>query len=540
MSKIFEQLLQLRGLDKEFLHPQYGHTADPYVLPGMREAVGRIKRAVEGKEKILIYGDYDVDGVTASTVMEDTLKLAGAPQENIDIMLPDRFADGYGMSPRLIKRARGNKATLVITVDCGSRNHAIIDELSTLGIDTVVTDHHECGDSLPEAVAVVNPKRPDYADDTAGLKDLAGVGVAFKLAEALVRDGSIPAGQEKWLLDLVLIGTICDNMVLTGENRILCYFGLKVLEKTRRAGLKELMASARVTNLTSESIGFQIGPRLNAAGRLQTADLALNLLRAKSSADAAALAAQLEELNKQRKKEQQVAMKEISDRGIVDDPVIIETGKWHEGIRGIVAGRLVEQYQRPSFILAEVENGIYKGSGRSFGDYSLAQALDYAKDAIIAGGGHAGAAGVRLDGKQLYAFREKINEYYRSLHLVDQEKHLRHHADLTITSLADLSLDLAEELKLLEPFGAGNEEPIFRLQDIDIANTTPMGADRNHLRIDVRDKSGNFLKLVAFFAPDQWLALTPDDRITPLIKITANEFNGVTSVEGRIVDIDMI
>ncbi len=540
MSKIFEQLLKLRGLDAEFLHPQYDHTADPYILPGMREAVDRIKRAVQDKEKILIYGDYDVDGVAASTVMEDTLKLAGIPQENVDIMLPDRFADGYGMSPRLIKRAQGNKSTLVVTVDCGSRNHAIIDELNTLGIDTVVTDHHECGDSLPEAVAVVNPKRPDYTDDTAGLKDLAGVGVAFKLAEALVKDGSIPAGQEKWLLDLVLIGTICDNMVLTGENRILCYYGLKVLEKTRRAGLKELMTRARVTNLTSESIGFQIGPRLNAAGRLQTADLALNLLRAKSSADAAALAAQLEELNKQRKKEQQAATKEISDKGVAADPVIIETGKWHEGIIGIVAGRLVEQYQRPSFVLTEVENGIYKGSGRSFGDFSLAKALDYAKDAIISGGGHAGAAGVRVDGKQLYAFREKINEYYRSLHLVDQEKHLRHHADLEVGNLADLSLDFIEELKLLEPFGAGNEEPAFRLQNVDIINTTRMGADRNHLRIDVKDSHGNTLKLVAFFAPDQWLTLTTDDHIAPLIKVATNEFNGVTSVEARIVDIDML
>lgn len=540
MSKIFEQLLRKRGLDEKFLHPQYDNLTDPYILPDMDKAVDRIQQAAKQHEKILIYGDYDVDGVTASTVMEDTLKLTGIPQEKIDIMLPDRFADGYGMSPRLIKRAQGNKATLVITVDCGSRNHAIIDELNTLGIDTVVTDHHECGDSLPEAVAVVNPKRPDYADDTAGLKDLAGVGVAFKLAEALVRDGSIPAGQEKWLLDLVLIGTICDNMVLTGENRILCYFGLKVLEKTRRAGLKELMASARVTNLTSESIGFQIGPRLNAAGRLQTADLALNLLRAKSSADAAALAAQLEELNKKRKKEQQAAMKEISDRGVVDDPVIVETGKWHEGILGIVAGRLVEQYQKPSFVLAEVENGIHKGSGRSFGDFSLAKALDYAKDTIIGGGGHAGAAGVRLDGKQLYAFREKINEYYRSLHLVDQEKHLRHHADLEVSSLTDFSLDLIEELKLLEPFGAGNEEPIFRLQNVEIINTTRMGADRNHLRVDTRDSQGNTLKLVAFFAPDEWLALTTDDHISPLIAISANEFNGVTSVEGRIIDIDML
>ena len=540
MSKIFEQLLRKRGLDEKFLHPQYDNLTDPYILPDMDKAVDRIRQAVERHEKILIYGDYDADGVTASTVMEAILRLAGVPQTDIDIMLPDRFADGYGMSPRLITHAQKQGAKLVITVDCGSRNHAIIDELNTLQIDTVVTDHHECGDDLPTAVAVVNPKRPDYADDDAGLKDLAGVGVAFKLAEALVKAGALPAGQEKWLLDLVIIGTICDNMVLTGENRILGYYGLKVLEKTRRAGLRELKSKARVKNLTSESIGFQLGPRLNAAGRLQTADLALNLLRAKSAADAAALADQLEELNKARRNEQRAAMKEISERGVADDPVIIETGPWHEGILGIVAGRLVEEYQRPSFVLAEVENGIYKGSGRSFGDFSLAKALDYAKDAIISGGGHAGAAGVRLDGKQLYTFREKINEYYRSLHLTDQEKHLRHHADMDIDNLADLSLDLIEELKLLEPFGAGNEEPIFRLQDMDIVNTARMGADRNHLRIDMKDSHGNILKLVAFFAPDQWLELRAGDAISPLIKISANEFNGVTSVEGRIVDIDML
>ena len=537
MSKIFEQLLQLRGLDEEFLHPQYGRTADPYVLPGMREAVDRIRRAVQDKEKILIYGDYDVDGVTASTVMEDTLKLAGIPQENIDIMLPDRFADGYGMSPRLIKRAQENKATLVITVDCGSRNHAIIDELSTLGIDTVVTDHHECGEDLPAAIAVVNPKRPDYTDDTAGLKDLAGVGVAFKLAEALVGDGSIPAGQEKWLLDLVLIGTICDNMVLTGENRILCYFGLKVLEKTRRAGLKELMASARVTNLTSESIGFQIGPRLNAAGRLQTADLALNLLRAKSSADAAALAAQLEELNKQRKKEQQAATKEISDKGVAADPVIIETGKWHEGIIGIVAGRLVEQYQRPSFVLTEVENGIYKGSGRSFGGFSLAKALDYAKDAIIGGGGHAGAAGVRLDSKQLYAFREKINEYYRSLHLTNQEKYLKLTADLDTDNIGDFDLNFLAELRELEPFGPGNEEPIFQLNRPEILLVRPMGDKEQHLRIDVRGKDGKIIKLVAFFAPERWFTLSEEDECDFLIRPIENEWRSVRSVEGRLLDV---
>ena len=540
MSKLFERLLQARGLDAAFLHPKYENLADPYILPGMKEAVARIKQAVKNKGKILIYGDYDVDGVTASTVMEDTLKLAGVPEENIGIMLPDRFADGYGMSPRLIKRAEKEGVNLVITVDCGSRNHAIVNELNALGIDTVVTDHHECGDSLPDAIAVVNPKRPDYTDDKLQLKNLAGVGVAFKLAQALAKEGIIPVGQEKWLLDLVLIGTICDNMALIGENRILGYYGIKVLEKTRRAGLKEIISRARVKNLTSESIGFQIGPRLNAAGRLKTADLALNLLRAKSSADAATMAEQLENLNQKRKKEQQAAMKEISERGVSSDPVIIETGKWHEGILGIIAGRLVEDCQRPAFVLAEVENGIFKGSGRSFGDFSLAKALDYARDAIIGGGGHAGAAGVRVDGKQLYAFREKINEYYRSLHLVGQEEHLRQHEDLSISNLADLSLDFIEELKLLEPFGEGNNEPIFRLQNVDITNTARMGADKNHLRIDVRDKKGTNFKLVAFFASDEWLNLTPEDKISPLIKLTENEFNGVKSAEARIVDVDIL
>lgn len=540
MSKLFERLLEARGLSKSFLDPKYENLTDPFILPGMKDAVARIKTAIKNGEKILIYGDYDVDGVTASTVMEDTLKLAGIPAENIGIMLPDRFADGYGMSPRLIKRAEKDKVNLVITVDCGSRNHAIIDELNTLKIDTIVTDHHECGDTLPEAIAIINPKRKDFVEEKPSLKNLAGVGVAFKLAQALTKEGIMPAGQEKWLLDLVLIGTICDNMLLTGENRILGYYGIKVLKKTRRKGLAEIISRARVKNLTSESIGFQIGPRLNAAGRLKTADLALNLLRANSPVEAATIAEQLEELNQKRKKEQQSAMKEIIARGVGDEPVIIETGKWHEGVLGIIAGRLVEEYKRPAFVLAETENNIYKGSGRSFGDFSLAEALDFTKDAIIGGGGHAGAAGVRVDGKNLYAFREKINEYYRSLHLTNQTDYLKQHADLIITNLKELSLDFLDELKLLEPFGAGNEEPIFRLEDIDIVNATRMGSDRNHLRLDIRDKKGNNLKLVAFFAPEAWLSLSTEDRISPLVKISENNYNGIKSVEARIVDIDII
>lgn len=539
MSKLFERLLEKRGLCSNFLHPKYEDLTDPYLLPDLGKAAERIIQAAQTGEKILIYGDYDVDGVTASTVMADTLTLAGIKPENIDVMLPDRFADGYGMSSRLIARAKKQGASLVITVDCGSRNHAIIDELNTLNIDTIVTDHHECGGTLPEAVAVVNPKRPDFTAIN-GLRDLAGVGVAFKVAQGLVKKGIISSGQEKWLLDLVLIGTICDNMLFTGENRILGYYGVKVLAKTRRAGLKELMSKARVKSLTAESIGFQIGPRLNAAGRLQSADLSLSLLRSTSPTEAATLAEQLEELNKKRKAEQQTAMKEISAHGVPDDPVIIETGTWHEGILGIIAGRLLEDYHRPAFALSEVENGIFKGSGRSFGDFNLAKALNFIKDSIIGGGGHAGAAGVRVDGKKLYEFRERINEYYKSLHLTNQEEHLKQRADLDVLNLADLSLQFLDELKLLEPFGPGNEEPIFRLPEVYIVNISRMGAERNHLRLDIRDKKGNNLKLVAFYAPEQWLTLTPEDKVVPLVKLMKNDFNGVKSVEARIVDIELI
>lgn len=534
MNKLFTQLVEKRHINDSFLHPKYEDLTDPFVLPDLRKALTRIKKAIESEEKVLIYGDYDVDGVTASTVMEEALTLAGL--KNLEIMLPDRFVDGYGMSPRLITRAKEQGITLVVTVDCGSRNHEIIDELNTLDIDTIVTDHHECGNTLPDAVAVVNPKRSDYAGpDT--LRNLAGVGVAFKLATALVYDGLIPSGQEKWLLDLVLLGTICDNMLLTGENRILCYYGIKVLEKTRRKGLQELLRTAGVKSITSESIGFQLGPRLNAAGRLDTAELSLNILRTRSATEAASLAGKLEELNKKRRQEQRAATEEIKNRGIKEDPVIIEIGNYHEGILGIVAGRLVEDYHKPAFVLSEIENGIYKGSGRSFGDFNLAEALNFAKDSIIKGGGHSLAAGVSVSQDNLWSFREKINEYYRSLNLKDQEKYLKPTADLSTANLGDFSLEFLQDLKQLEPYGPGNEEPIFRITTPEIVLVKRMGDKGQHLRLDIRGKDGKIIKLVAFYAPESWFSLSEIDECDFLIKPIENEWNSVRSVEGRLLDV---
>ncbi|MBQ6460841.1 single-stranded-DNA-specific exonuclease RecJ [Candidatus Saccharibacteria bacterium] len=534
MNKLFAQLLEKRHLKEDFLHPKYEDLAAPFLLPDMDKATKRIKQAIDSQEKILIYGDYDVDGVTASALMEQALNLAGA--KNIDIMLPDRFTDGYGMSPRLIEHAKKTNISLVVTVDCGSHNHEVIDELNTLGIDTIVTDHHECANTIPEAIAVVNPKRQDCTGPAA-LRSLAGVGVAFKLAQALVEQKTIPAGQEKWFLDLVLIGTICDNMPLTGENRILGYYGVKVLEKTRRPGLRELMRSAGVKHITSESIGFQIGPRLNAAGRLDTAELSLQLLRTSSATNAATLSNKLEELNKKRRIEQRIATEEIIKRKKQTDPVIIETGNWHEGILGIVAGHLVEYYHKPAFVLTEIENGIFKGSGRSFGGFNLAEALNYAKDSIINGGGHAGAAGVKVEQKNLYAFREKINEYYRSLHLADQEIYFKTSADLTTENLKDLSLDFIEELKLLEPFGVGNEEPIICIKNPEILEIKHIGDQGQHIRIDIKGKDGKILKCIAFSAPEAWFNLDSYEPHDYMVKPIENEWNGVRTVEARLIDI---
>ena len=538
MSKIFEQLLKKRHFDQDFLCPKYEAGIDPFSLVDMDKAIERIKTAIQNHEKILVYGDYDVDGVTASAAMAESLVNAGLEPNHIEIMLPDRFADGYGMSPKLIKRAKAFKATLVITVDCGSRNHGIIEELNELGIDTIVTDHHETDKDMPNALAIINPHRKDHP--TESLQNLAGVGVVFKFAEALTKANLIKNGQEKWLLDLVLLGTICDSMLLTGENRRLGYYGIKVLEKTRRPGLAELMSRAGVKHLDSESIGFQIGPRLNAAGRLDTADLALNLIRSESPIDAAPIAEKLEQLNKKRKAEQTLAIRDIEKRGIGDDPVIVETGHWHEGILGIVAGRLVEEYLRPAFVLTETTNGVFKGSARSFGDFNLANALDSVKDSIISGGGHAGAAGVKIERENLFKFREQINDYYRSLNLKNQADYLRQHADLELTDFSEIDLNLLEELKQLEPFGPENEEPIFRLKNVYLSGVTRMGNDRNHLRLDLHDKNGKYLKLVAFFAPEKWLSLDPADpelKIEPLVKLTENDFNGIKSVEARICDI---
>lgn len=531
MNKIFEQLLKARSITDDFLYPKYERLSDPYLLPDMKVAIDRIKEAINREERVLIYGDYDVDGVTASTVMADALTMAGI--KNVEIMLPDRFKDGYGMSKKIIDFAKERKIGLVVTVDCGSNNHEIINELSVNKIDVIVTDHHECPVDLPKALAVINPKRVDYD----GFRDIAGVGVAFKVALALMKEGLIPDGQEKWLLDLVVLGTICDNMPIISENRIFGYYGMKVLAKTKRVGLVELMKRAKIKKIDSVSIGFQIGPRLNAAGRIKSAELALRLIRTKSRPEAAKLADELELLNVTRKNEQSRAVSEIARRGVGDNNVIVESGKWHEGVLGIIAGRLVEEYKKPAFVLSEVEEGVLKGSGRSFGEFNLAAALDFCKKDIVSGGGHAGACGIKIESDKLDDFTKSVNEYYKSLKLVDQERFLSQRVDLEVDSLKDFTIDLVDELKMLEPFGEGNNEPVFQLENANIIDSRRLGADGKHLCLIVEGKDRNSLKMVGFSAPESWFSYSINDQCNIKFRVVENEWNGIRNIEGQIIDI---
>ena len=533
MSKIFEEILTKRGVTEEFLRPKYS-LEHAKKLPDIAVAVARIKTAVSQGETVLVYGDYDVDGVTASTIMCEALKLAGV--KRVEVMLPDRFIDGYGMSERCLERAVELKVGLVVTVDCGSNNAEVIRKLAEHKIDTIVTDHHELMNGVPErAFAVVNPKR--YGEEEVDLerkelREICGAGVAFMVMQALVLERLIPQNQEKWFLDLVLIGTICDSMVMNQINRELAYFGLIILQKTKRVGLLELMRVAGVQKIDSESIGFQIGPRLNAGGRMESAEISLKLLMSKERAEAAMLAEELNRLNGERRTAQRAALEEI----LVDEkPVIVAAGNWHEGVLGIIAGRLVEKYRRPAFVLGETE-GIYKGSGRSFGDFNLAEAIKAVNETLIGGGGHAAACGVKLKKEDLGRFTEAVNQYYQSLNLTEQEKYLEVTEDIEVDDLVALDVNLYEEMSVLQPFGQGNAEPIFELLNIKIKFVETLGAEKKHLKFTL-EKDGNLFKALVFNAREEWFNLDKDATYNVHINLVLNEWRGRKTVESRLLQI---
>ena len=534
MTEIFSQILTDRGLDESFLNPRYEDLFDPFLMLGMNKAVERIERARDEAEHILIYGDYDADGVTSSTVLVTALKDFGC--EDVQVILPNRFIDGYGMKDGAIEEIAARGINLVITVDNGSGSGGTIEKLKERGIDTIVTDHHEIPNKPEAAVAVINPRLPG---EKYGLR-MAGVGVAFTLARALNmrKNGGSCDGQEKWLLDLVTLGTICDSMVLRDENRIFTYFGLKVFPRTRRRGIKELAqrAGVKLDEMNGRSIGFQLGPRINAAGRMKSADLALDLMMTDKRAEAYTLAEELDELNSERRRAQDSAVKEANLQVNEKDSVIVVHGKWHEGIVGIVAGRLVEIYKKPAIVFAELEDGVLKGSGRSFGDFSLAEALlNMPEGLLLSGGGHAAACGLSLVEANLEDFRNRINDYYAGLGLTGQERYLRQVSDVILGDFSKLSLELCDEIQQMEPFGEGNQEPIFEI-------TATVKAVRvlkeEHLSLTLKDRGGLEFRLMGFYAPDEWLGVKAGQDVLVQFTLTKNEWGGNTKLEGIVISLE--
>ncbi len=501
----------------------------------MRAAVDRIKKAKASNELIYIYGDYDIDGLTATTLLLDALARFGIRRE---AFIPNRFVDGYGLSKNAMRQLAAKGAQLVITVDCGSLSHAEITLANELGMDVIVTDHHSVADTMPPAVAVINPKRSDH---TYPFIDLAGVGVAFKLVQALQTElDGLPIGQEKWLLDLVALGTVCDVVQLVDENRANVFWGLQVMQKTRRPGIKALaqVAGVEMTKLHSRSLGFMLGPRLNAAGRLETALLSLELLTTINPLRAVEVAYTLQGMNQDRRTTQdrifKAALTQAEEFG-KDNVLVLSHADWSHGIIGIVAAKILETLYKPTFVLQEMGDES-KGSARSFGDFSAVDAIRASEQWLIKGGGHKLAAGVTLKTEHIGQFRQAVNDFYRSLGLKNQLRHLEPKIDAVIDDVREFNHELVAFLKTLEPFGHGNPEPIFHVPRALIKHRQELGKDKTHLKLEIADPYGNPLSMIGFSMAKKY-AHNIGDEIEVWCTLLENEWRGVVKIEGQIVKI---
>jgi len=486
ISKILSQILINRGIKnveeaEKFLNVSPDHLLDPYLFSDMQNAINLIRKAVENKKRVMIFGDYDVDGLTALTLLKETLSKIGHQALHY---IPHRIKEGYGLNKDAIHFARQKGVGLLITVDCGTNNNEEIEELRRHNIDVIVTDHHEPvnQDVALCASAIINPKikgcRYKY-------RDLAGVGVAYKLCQA-IRDKKLLED-----LDLVSLGTIADVVPLTGENRVMVKEGLIKLTHTNRPGLKALIEISRIKDekITSSFVSFILGPRINASGRMDTAETALSLLMSQSDDEAAKLARIIEMFNRQRQKIEDRVLEEAYD--LIDREInfkehkiiVIAKENWHQGVLGIVASKLVDKFYRPTIVISKT-SGLCKGSGRSIKNFHLFQALLECKDFLKTFGGHSHAAGLIITSDNIEAFRNKINRLAKEkLVLEDLLPSLDIDMEL---SLSDLDKEMITELEGLEPFGRGNPEPLFYTRNLKVRGE-PQVLSRDTLKFWVTD-----------------------------------------------------
>ncbi|MGA3237936.1 MAG: single-stranded-DNA-specific exonuclease RecJ [Bryobacteraceae bacterium] len=517
---------------RRFLAPSLEDLHDPLTMRDMPQAVERLLRAIRSREKILIYGDYDVDGTSSVVLLTKAIELAGG---GADYHVPHRLKDGYGMRAEVVEAAAEQGVKLIVSVDTGIRAAEVVRRANQLGIDVIVTDHHLPETELPPAVAVLNPNRPDCAYPE---KNLCGAGVAFKLAQALVGAQGWPATKVRRicesLLKLAAIATVADVVPLTGENRIIVKHGLDGLRSVRNPGLRALLdvaGFAHGTAPSSRQVGFQIAPRINAAGRMDTAQSVIEMFLTSDPARARELAQQLHDQNADRQ-QVEAETREICESMEVDASaaaLVYYAEDWHRGVLGIVASRLVERLNRPVFVLSRNhEDGMAQGSGRSIPAFHLLEALESMADLFVKFGGHKHAAGVTLDPANVDRFRERFNAFGLA-HLKPEDFQPRLDVD-GVLELKEIDEASVNELFTLAPFGHGHPPPLFAALNVEIA-TAPVVMKEKHLRVTAR-QTGRLLTLKAWNFADRAVELATGARVDIVFALEEDAYSAARGYPG--------
>ncbi|MFM0786390.1 single-stranded-DNA-specific exonuclease RecJ [Streptococcus suis] len=529
VDPVAAKLLYERGIHSAeelhtFLQPSLEDLHDPYLLHDMDKAVERIRRAIEDYEQILIYGDYDADGMTSASILKETLEELGA---EVQVYLPNRFTDGYGPNQSVYKYFIEQQGiSLIVTVDNGVAGHEAIAYAQEMGVDVVVTDHHSMQETLPNAYAIVHPEHPE---GNYPFKHLAGCGVAFKLACALLE--TVHAD----LLDLVAIGTIADMVSLTDENRVMVKYGLSLLKQTERAGLQELIkiAGIDIDSIDEETVGFQLAPRLNALGRLDDPNPAIELLTGFDDEEAHQIALMIDSKNVERKDVVQAIYDEAKTMLRQDRPVqVLAKEGWNPGVLGIVAGRLLEELQQPVIVLS-IEDGKAKGSARSVEAVDIFKALKDHQDLFIAFGGHAGAAGMTLEVDKLEELALTLTDY-----IIENKLDLSSKSNLVLDEeldLEELTLETLKSFDKLAPYGMDNKKPIFYVKDVQVESARTMGQGNAHLKLRLVKGDAAF-DLVAFGQGSQALEFSQAKKLELAVTLSVNRWNGNTSLQLMLVD----